>query len=307
MNIKQAKYIKTIADCGTVTAAAKMLYVSQPSLSQMLRQVEEELGMPIFDRSVSPMILTFAGEKYMQAANQILTANEQLETQIRELKNERSGRIRLGISVSRGIQILPKLLPMFQAEYPEVVIELLEASSGELEEALTDGKLDLALAAIEPTSHSIVYELLEKESIGILAGRESSIARKYPSGTPLPLIAASKDHFVSLTKGHSSRSIQDQLFRRYDFYPKILLETDSLEIGRRVTMEANACMVLPSAYLDDYIRHMGGEFFPLADYVTRRHFYACTRKGDFVPQYIRDLTRMVGKVLEDRPTPASLE
>lgn len=307
MNIKQAKYIKAIAESGTVTAAAKALYVSQPSLSQMLHQVEEELGMPIFDRSVSPMVLTFAGEKYLQAANQILAASEQLAAQIRELKHERSGRIRLGISVSRGIQILPKLLPMFQAEYPEVAIELTEASSGELEEALTDGKLDLALAAIEPTNHNIVYELLEKETIGILAGKNSDIARKYPSGTPLPLIAAKGDCFVSLAKGHSSRSVQDRLFRRYDFSPKILLETDSLEIGRRFAMEANACMILPSAYLDDYIRHMGGEFFPLADYETRRHFYACTRKGDFIPQYIRDLMRMVGKVLEDRPTPASLE
>ena len=67
MNLKQAKYVKTIAECGSLTAAAKQLFVSQPSLSQMLRQIEEEIGLPIFDRSVSPIHLTYAGEKYLQA------------------------------------------------------------------------------------------------------------------------------------------------------------------------------------------------------------------------------------------------
>ena len=53
MNLKQAQYVKTIAECGSITAAAKKLFVSQPSLSQMLRQLEQETGLPIFDRSIS--------------------------------------------------------------------------------------------------------------------------------------------------------------------------------------------------------------------------------------------------------------
>jgi DNA-binding transcriptional LysR family regulator len=58
MNLKQAKYVKTIAQCGSLTAAAKKLYVSQPSLSQMLRQIEDDIGLPIFDRTVSPFRIT---------------------------------------------------------------------------------------------------------------------------------------------------------------------------------------------------------------------------------------------------------
>ena len=307
MNTKQAKYIKLIAQCGTITAAAKLLYVSQPSLSQMLHQVEEELGMPIFDRSVSPMVLTYAGEKYIQAANRILAANDQVENQIRELKQEKSGRIRLGISVSRGIQILPKLLPMFSAEYPDVIIELTERGSAELEEALISGQIDLALAAIEPTSHNITYELVEKETQGLLAGKDSLVAQRFSSGTPVSLLEAANDRFVSLTKGHSSRLVQDKLFRLYDISPKILLETDSLEIARRLTMEAGACMIIPSTYIDAYISVMGGEFFPLKEYETQRHFYACTRRGDFVPRYTRELIRMVGKILDDHISPGELE
>lgn len=307
MNIKQAKYIKTIAECGTVTAAAKVLFVSQPSLSQMLHQVEDELGLPIFDRSVSPFRLTYAGEKYIQAAERILAANDQLESQIRELKHERTGRIRLGVSVSRAIQILPKALPMFLEQYPDVTIELTECGSAGLEDLLIAGQIDLALAAIDPVGRNISYEMIERETVGILAGQTSKLAQRLTSGTPITLAEAKGETFVSLTKEHSSRLIQDKLFRRYDFHPKILLETDSLDLCRRITLETGSCMILPSVYLDNYVVFKKGEFFPISDYENNRHFYACFRKGDFVPKYTRDFIHMIGAVLETHPTPASLE
>ena len=74
MNLKQARYIQTIAQEGSITAAARKLYISQPSLSQMLKQVEVELGTALFDRSVSPVHLTLAGEACLQAAEAILAA-----------------------------------------------------------------------------------------------------------------------------------------------------------------------------------------------------------------------------------------
>lgn len=301
MNLKQALYIKTIAECGSITAAAKRLYVSQPSLSQMLRHVEEELGLDIFDRSVSPFRLTYAGERYLQAAKIMLAANEQLENQLREIRHEQSGRLRLGISVSRGLQVLPLVIPVFAQEYPQVTLELTESGSAHLEEMVQQGKIDLALAATEPTSANISYELIEKETIGILAGRDSKIARRLPSGTPVTIEDAKEDLFVCLTKGHSARVVHDKLLRRAGIVPRILLETDSLEIGKRLTLEAGACMILPNIHIDGYVAHRHGEFFPLEGYDHHRHFYACYRKDAFLPRYMHDFIRIVIDALEQRP------
>ena len=139
MNLKQALYIQTIAREGNITAAAKKLYVSQPSLSQMVRQVESEYGVTLFDRTVSPLRLTYAGEKYLQAAKTMLAANERLENELREIRQENSGLLRLGISVQRAIQILPVALPWFTMQYPKVSVELREEGSAKLEELLEAG------------------------------------------------------------------------------------------------------------------------------------------------------------------------
>ena len=297
MNLKQAQYVKTIAECGSITAAAKKLFVSQPSLSQMLRQLEQETELPIFDRSTTPLRLTYAGEKYLHAAERMLAANAELESQLREIRQEHAGRLRLGISITRAMQVMPLVLPVFRQQYPNVTLELTEKGSGNLEELLRMGNIDLALAALESTSPSLAYELIEKETIGILAGRDTAVAKQYVSGTPLPLEAVRRENFVCLTKGHSSRIIQDKLFRRFGLTPNIILETDALEVGRRVALEAGCCMLLPSIYIDDYCLQRRGEFFPLKDHENHRHFYACYRKDEFVPRYVRDFIQITTRVL----------
>ena len=263
----------------------------------MLRQLEKEIGTPIFDRSISPLRLTCAGEKYLNAVDRILAVNSELESQLREIREEHSGRLRLGISVTRALQVMPRVLPVFTAKYPEVTLELTESGSATLEELLQNGSIDLALAALESTSTSLAYELIEKEAIGILAGKDSNTAKRFAPGTQLSLEQIQGDSFVYLAKGHSFRIIQDKLFRRYGYAPPVLLETDSLEVGRRVAIEAGACMILSNVYADDYVHQRQAKFFPLKDFENNRHFYACYRKDEFIPRYTRDFIQITTEAL----------
>ena len=83
MNLKQARYFITIIEEGSITAAAKKLYVTQPSLSQMLRQIEAECGVDLLVRNPLPMRPTYAGEKYLECARAIILANESWRTSSR--------------------------------------------------------------------------------------------------------------------------------------------------------------------------------------------------------------------------------
>ena len=297
MNMKQALYFKTIAQYGTITAAAKQLYISQPSLSQTLRQIEDEVGTPLFDRSTSPFHLTYAGERYLKAVEAMLDIETRLKEEIESIRRDDGGRLRLGISITRAMQVLPDVIPIFTKAYPNVTIELTEAASASLEGLLQKGQIDLALAALEANEANIAYELIEKESIGILAGKDSQLAQLVPSGTPISLEMVEKEAFVSLDSSHSSRIIQDRLFRRYNIRPMILLETSSLEVARRVALKSGACMVLPDVYADEFVFNSGGAFYPLKDYENHRHFYACYRNDENTKKYIRDFVSITTSVL----------
>ena len=197
----------------------------------------------------------------------------------------------------KGNQGMDEMIAEFNQTYPNVTIELTEAASASLEGLLQKGQIDLALAALEANEANIAYELIEKESIGILAGKDSQLAQLVPSGTPISLEMVEKEAFVSLDTSHSSRISQDRLFRRYNIRPKILLETSSLEVARRVALKSGACMVLPDVYADEFVFNSGGAFYPLKDYENHRHFYACYRNDENTKKYIRDFVSITTSVL----------
>ncbi len=299
MNMKQAFYIRTIVQQGSISAAAKLLFVSQPSLSKMLRQIETELGVSLFDRDSLPLRLTYAGEKYLECATALLNANARFENQLQEIRQENSGRLRLGISVQRAMQILPHAMPWFAMQFPHVTIDLTEAGSARLENLVGQGQIDLALAALESTSPLFDYTLIEKETIGILAGNGSDLAARFPNGTALDVDSARNETFVSLREGHSVRIVQDVLFRKHGIEPRILLETDSLEVAKRVTMGSGSCMLCSDIYVDEATLR-AASFFPLRGYENRRHFYACRRKNDRLPRYADSFLQIVTQVLRDK-------
>ena len=291
MELKEARYILAIAKHKSIGKAAESLFISQPSLSQMLRQIEEEAGTPLFERGTQVFHPTYAGERYLHAAEVILNTNEILENELREIRGEERGRLRLGISVQRSIQLLPKVLPEFTRLYPKVEFRLREAGSAHLEQMVQSGQVDLALASVEPASPQLEYRLIHRERIGILTGPGSPLAQRVPSGSSIPLSEAMDAPFVTLRSGHSARIVQERLFREQGLHPQVFLETDIMEAARQIAVRCGYYIVCADSYLPN-----GVCFYPLEGYENRRHFYACLRKGEPVAHYVDALIRMVGEV-----------
>ncbi len=87
MEIRQFMYVSMAAECGSFTKAAEKLFITQPALSSYISKLEEELGVRLFDRSVTPLGLTYAGEKYLAYARDILRQADGLEREIRDISN----------------------------------------------------------------------------------------------------------------------------------------------------------------------------------------------------------------------------
>ncbi len=294
MNTKHAQYMLTILQEGSITAAAKKLYVSQPSLSQMVKLVENNLGMPIFNRNTDPITLTYAGQKYIEAARQILTINNNLQKEINEIHNEEYGTIRLGIPVQRAMQVLPYVMPKFIQKYPLVNIEILEHGSATIESLVLEGAVDFACLTTHPRHEELEYILVETEELVLLTGPNSNIAKRIPAGTPIDITEAKDEMFVNIKDGHSVRKTQDMLFIRKNMHPKILFETISIEVAKRTAVACNAVMICPQNYIEmtpELLPHC--VMYPLVDIERKRHFYICHRKDRYLTKYMKDFILML--------------
>ena len=249
MNEKHMQYVLTVLKEGSFTNAAKKLYVSQPSLSQIIKTAESNLGAPIFDRSTDPITLTPAGQLYVEAARQVTTISTNLRKQVEELSKEEFGTIRLGISVQRGMELLPELYPRFKKRFPHVGLELHEQGSATMEKSVLEGEVGIALLTTFPRHEELVYDLIQEEKLVLIVNRECELAKRIAPGTPIDILEARDETFISSQSGHSVRTIQDSLFITRDMKPKIDLVTISIEVGKHVVAANPVVMACPDSYV----------------------------------------------------------
>ena len=292
MNIRHIQYVLAILREGSITAASKKLFVSQPALSQTLKQIEQDLGAAIFDRTTDPISLTYAGQQYVDAGLQVLDIDRNLRARIAETKKELHGRLRLGISMQRGLQILPQVIPDFTRMYPYIRLELIEHGSATLEHMTAEGQCDLALITTNAKPNKLHYELIESEEVVLMAARSTELAHSFADGEPIEITQAQNENFVSMREGHSVRTIQDRLLERHHISPKILMETTNMEAGKHVAARANAVMLIPQVYVTPDLQYRV-QCHPVLNNDYERHFYLCYRRGMYLTRYMTDFVRLV--------------
>lgn len=302
MNEKHMQYVLTVLKEGSFTSAARKLYVSQPSLSQIIKTAEANLGAPIFNRGTDPITLTPAGQLYVEAAAQITAISTNLTKQIEELSNEEFGKLRLGISVQRGMEILPYIYPRFKKRFPHVELELHEQGSASMERSVLEGAVGIALLTTSPKYDTLVYDLIQKENLVLLVNKSCRLAKSVIPGTPIDITAAKDETFICSKPGHSVRTIMDSLFVTRDMKPHVGLETISIEVGKYVVATSEVVMACPDSYADTANAECSPYYtYPILGVENPRHFYACYRKDLYLTKYMRGFLDLLHEI-KDQPT-----
>ena len=139
------EYVYTVYEEKSFSAAAKKLYMTQPALSAAVKKIEGELGLPIFDRSHSPLRLTDAGQAYIEAAEKIFQIQKNLHRYITDLAELESGSLVIGGTNFVTACFLPRLIKSFNEQHPNINISVIESSSAELFAGLKQGSIDIVI------------------------------------------------------------------------------------------------------------------------------------------------------------------
>ncbi|MGN7454161.1 LysR family transcriptional regulator [Paenibacillus pasadenensis] len=159
MDIRQLTYFAAVARHGSFTKAARELHVTQPTLSKMVRLLEEELGATLFDRSSKQIALTDAGETILRSSQGILRSIEAMAAELDDLAQARKGTLRLGIPPMIGVHVFPALIERFHSRYPQIRLQLVERGGKRIEQEVDSGDLDVGLVIL-PMAQQEKFHLL---------------------------------------------------------------------------------------------------------------------------------------------------
>ena len=245
MNTRHARIILTVIREGSFTAAAKALSLTQPTLSQTVRQIETQLGDSIFVRGRSAISLTPAGELYVQAARRMVQAETQLKESLSLLRGRAEGTLRLGVSVYRAAELLPQILNDFLSAYPEVRLEVYEDDVDKLEQMLIHGELDMALLTAQKQHPQLEYRQIASEEIVLLAGKNTALARRIPSGSTIGLREASHERFILPHCANARRACFDELLSSCSVVPDVRMICNSDSAAMRACASGSMVMLSP--------------------------------------------------------------
>ncbi|PXW97432.1 LysR family transcriptional regulator [Sphaerotilus hippei] len=175
MELRHLRYFVTVADEQNFTRAAERLHISQPPLSRQIQDLEEELGLQLFERGSRPLKLTEAGRFFHTHATRLLEqATEAIHTTRRVAQMER--RMVIGFVSSTMYGALPRLVRLFRAARPNTELALLEMSTVEQMEALKAGRIDVGFGRLRLDDPAVKREVLREEALVVAIPCEYEIA-----------------------------------------------------------------------------------------------------------------------------------
>ena len=224
MEVRQLGYFIKAAELLHFTEAAAASFVTQSTLSQQIKQLEDELGMLLFDRVGKQVRLTEAGNIFLVHARQIILDIKKSKQAIFELANMINGELRIGVTYAFSSMLLPALTP-FSEKYPGIMIHVEYGTAGELENKLRTADLDIILAFHEQADSSgLDMQPLFSSRIMMVVAKKNKLS----SLGKISLKDLGKLELILPSNGFSSRDLLNEIFRKNNIVPNIKIEMNDV-------------------------------------------------------------------------------
>lgn len=299
MDFKDLTYIIAIAKYENITKAANSLYISQPTLTKFLQNLENSLDQKLFKKLGNRFILTYAGERYVSKSKEILQLKKELDIEMADIIKSNVGVLNIAFPVMRGTYMLPNTLPIFKSLYPNVYLNVEEADSGTLEEKILSGTTDIAFFNLPIRSNDIAHEIISHEEILLVMARDFPFANcgveregcKYPW---IDLSIIKDETFILQLPQQRTRQIIDNLLSKNGIEPKKPLITRNINAAVELAAKKYGITFVNETHLKHiHLDKDAAVFFSCGDPNTTIDFVVAYRKNSYLSYHAQEYIKIV--------------
>ncbi|CAE6752932.1 MAG: transcriptional regulator CynR [Nitrospira sp.] len=225
MEFRHLRYFLAVADALHFTKAAEGLPVSQPALSAQIKQLEQEVGVPLFDRVGRSVQLTRAGAIFREHARRALREMELAQVAIAEEEGLQRGTLTVGVVQTVNAYLVPEIVSRFSTLHPRVLLKFDELSGPDIEDRIKHGTVDLGIGFVPAGSDRIESQPLFEEDFVLIASSRHRLA----SRRRLPLAVLADEPLVLLPNLYCTRRLLDASFEQVGIRPRVTVEMNSID------------------------------------------------------------------------------
>lgn len=298
MDIKQLKYFIAIAEEGSLSAASSRLHVAQPSLSQHVIKVEEELGVKLIERSPRGIVLTESGQILLKHARDITASMEVCRESVRQSAGVPQGPVTIGIPGSVSMVLSVPLAETVRVELPNVKLRAIEAMSGYIKTWLEDQSIDLGfLYEIDDLKHCTTQHLVSEDLHFFSAPDNWPLA--VSPGTPVALRDIQNLDLILPSQHHGLRQTIERYARQADCEMNVVIEMDALTQIKELVARGSGYTILTPAAAYDRIKRGELVHSRIIEPVIPRAVYLVRNQSRPMTQACRAVERLTIDVVND--------
>jgi len=245
VEIRHLRYFLAVADAGSFSRAADRLGISQPSVSQQMRDLEADLRVTLFQRRGKRILLTSSGLIFQEHARAIL---RHLENFLQELSSEPGqlrGALHLGVVPILDVALVPHLLGLFAADYPRISLIVEEISSTEIETGLEEGRMDVGLGFLTHHSPNLSYERLCSDEFALIV----SETHPWWNRQVVDVSELHQGRLLQLPDSFVMRRMTDEICRKHQVRPRTIAEISAIGTLLRSLALLEAAALMPKIAL----------------------------------------------------------
>ncbi len=286
MNRRQWEYAVKLAEVRSFSQLSHELNISQPALSKQIGALEQELGVKLFDRSVTPLALTPAGAYFIEEAKHLVYEEDRLLRTLEQFKSGEAGRLTIGVSPFRCMYLMPKIIKSFRDKFPHVQVVLHEDDSAALRRDMADGKFDLAILNL-PVDESVL-DAIPMEDEPLVLAVPNDMADSLPSAENQIDLADCKDlPFVVVGETQELRRIFDKICAKANVKPVIAAQVASLSAALEMANAGVGAAVLPLPFIKDFSSERHIRLYTIKNNTYSRRSAVVTRRGQYLSEYAK--------------------
>ena len=241
VDLRQLEILRAVADTGSFTAAGHQLHLSQSAVSRQILMLEEELEEQVFLRVGGKIKITAVGTTLLELSRRVFDDIEATRAGIVEGRQTLGGTIRLIGGMTVCLYVFPPLIKEFKRVHPNVEVKVTPAPTPRLVRQLRTGAADLGLVTLPVDDPSLVVEPVLREELLLVASPQHPLARK-PHIVPKDL---ARQPFVLFEAGSNSRRTIEDFFAREQIAPKVVTETENVEIIKALVRVRLGISIIP--------------------------------------------------------------
>jgi LysR family hydrogen peroxide-inducible transcriptional activator len=297
MEVHQLRYFCAVAETGSFTRAAEREQVAQPSLSQQIMKLEEELGVRLFDRLGRAVRLTDPGQVFLPRARTILSELRAAKEEVAERQSTVSGAVCVGVIPTIAPYFLPARIAVFSRRYPQASITVVEDVTVHLLDRLRGGLVDLAIMALPARGHDLECFPLLTERLFAILPKGHDLARR----RSVLMKELRQEPFLLLRDDHCFRETAIEVCKRARIMPQIVFESGQFSSILGMVAAGLGISIAPEMALE---RRADCNFVLIADERASRTIGVAALKGHFLSRAPQAFLAYLRSQAQSRRAPA---